>query len=195
MTRAGHAVQEHHLDLHLNRHAADGRAVDCDVMTAYPFGLHVAHPEPGQPHATYSNLLFLPELHVIAQQFRQAPSAAPDPTWYLDIVSMTPGVETWTARTLHLNLRVTPDGQVRIGNTGEYVTALTHGHLTAADARDALHATHALANALSTHRGDFTSLLRAHGISPPRFYWPPSPPGRRHDETRLPSRKMNGNDE
>lgn len=174
MTRTDRAPQDHHLDLRLKRHATDGAAVDCDVMTAYPFGLHVARADPDQPRTTYRNLLFLPELHAIARQTRHAP-APHDPTWHLDIVRMTPGVEMWTARTLHLNLRIFPDGQVRIGNTGEFITALTRGHLTATEGQDALHATHALANALSTHRGDFPALLRAHGISLPTFDWPALP--------------------
>ena len=160
-----HSVKVSRFDLRARTHEVGGSGTyPVERLDATPHGLHVQRPMPGHPTLAAQEAWLLPALDLVATRFTPRPGCPEHSRFYLDMASIEPGPDLWTARDLYLDVVVRPNGVPVLWDVDEYAEAVQEGHLTPEEQRRALMSAARVVNGLFAHGNDLQAWLGSLGV-------------------------------
>lgn len=112
------------------------RAVD--EFRLCPWGLYMARPTPGRAQFHYLESWLLPTLNLRANVFHFNPGHERDQDHYLDVATITVGVDRWQTEDHYLDLVVRTGRVTELVDVDELLEAHRHGLLSTGTAQEAL---------------------------------------------------------
>lgn len=129
------------------------------------FGLYMARPTPGRRQFHYLESWLLPSLGLRVSDFWFNPGHERDQDFYLDVVAVRSGGESWHTTDLYLDLVLRQHRGVDVIDTGELLEAVQDGLVTCDEATGALETAYSTVGALARHDHDLGAWLATQDIT------------------------------
>lgn len=133
------------------------RAVD--EFRLCPWGLYMARPTPGRAQFHYLESWLLPTLNLRANVFHFSPGHERDQDHYLDVATITVGVDRWQTEDHYLDLVVRTGRVTELVDVDELLEAHRHGLLPTGTAQEALRTAVTAIAGLAAHGHDLGAWL------------------------------------
>ena len=138
------------------------RAVD--EFRLCPWGLYMARPTPGRAQFHYLESWLLPTLNLRANVFHFNPGHERDQDHYLDVATITVGVDRWQTEDHYLDLVVRTGRVTELVDVDELLEAHLHGLLSTGTAQEALRTAVTAIAGLAAHGHDLGAWLSTLGM-------------------------------